>query len=302
MSELDASYAVCQQLARQSASNFYFSFLLLPREKRRAMCALYAYLRQVDDLGDDGPCEDGHRDADQRKSVLNDLRLKLDDALKGKSTDPILRALADTTARYEIPHEYLTAVLDGVEMDLDGRRYQTFTDLEQYCDRVAGVVGLACIHIWGFRGPAALELARRCGLAFQLTNILRDLKEDAQRGRIYLPAEDLSRFGYTDSDLERGQANVCFISLMQFEIARAEQFYVSAAELEPLLKRDGRRVFRVMVATYRALLEKIKRQPADVFHRRIRLSRWEKLRIASGALFSRSKAVRSASALETVSP
>ena len=221
VSELSTSYAYCQRLARQSASNFYFSFLLLSREKRRAMCALYAYLRHVDDLADD----EGH-DYAARQKALESLRGALVDQTHAEhKTHPILPALADTVARYQIPLEYLTAVIDGVEMDLAGRQYETFDELEQYCERVASVVGQACIHIWGFRGEQALEPARRCGVAFQLTNILRDLKDDARQGRVYLPHEDLRRFGYSVEDLRAGKANSAFAALMEFEIARAESYY-----------------------------------------------------------------------------
>jgi phytoene synthase len=313
VNSLPASYALCQRLARQSASNFYFTFLLLPREKRRAMCALYAYLRHVDDLADDD-----RRNIPARQAALEDLRNSLSLWERAgvrvpanyfapssfpleleKVHNPILPALADTVARYRIPLEYLTAVIDGVEMDLAGQQYETFADLEQYCQRVASVVGLACIHIWGFRGPQALEPARRCGVAFQLTNILRDLKDDAEHGRVYLPQEDFRRFSYSVEQLSRGEANPQFVDLMQFEIARAERLYASAEELESMLQRDGRRVFRAMTATYRAVLAKIKRHPAEVFRRRIRLSPWEKTRIAAGALLARPGLSTTASKWET---
>lgn len=280
VTDLDASYALCQRLARRAASNFYFSFLLLPREKRRAMCALYAYLRHVDDLADDEGCE-----LALRRTELERLRTEIASGNFPAAANPILPALADTAERYSIPVEYLTAAIDGVEMDLAGTHYDTFTGLEQYCYRVASVVGLSCIHIWGFRGPQALELARRCGIAFQLTNILRDLKEDADRRRCYLPQEDLQRFGYTLEEFRRQEANPAFQELMKFQIARAEQYFAAAAELEPLLELDGRRAFRAMASTYGALLKKIKHHPAAVFSRRIRLSRWEKIRIAAKALF-----------------
>jgi phytoene synthase len=287
VSDLNNSYSFCQQLARRSASNFYISFMLLPREKRRAMCALYAYLRHVDDLADD----DG-RDVATRRAALEELRGALDEQPAGSNIiNPILPALADTVARYRIPVEYLTAVIDGVEMDLAEKEYETFEELEQYCERVASVVGLACIHIWGFHGSAALEPARRCGVAFQLTNILRDLKDDVRQRRVYLPQEDLRRFGYRLEELRRCEINSKFVELMRFEIDRTERFYGAAAELEPLLARDGRRVFCAMTATYRAVLAKIKREPEEVFRRRIRLRWWEKTRIAAGAMFVRSAPV-----------
>ena len=297
MSQLDDSYAYCNRLARRSASNFYFSFLLLPRPKRRAMYALYAFLRHVDDLSDDE-----HRDVAARRQALFQLRSNLSAALAGAATDPILIALADTAQSYRIPHEYLAAVIDGVEMDLAGTCYETFDELELYCDRVAGMVGVACLHIWGFRGPRALEPARHCGLAFQLTNILRDLKEDIGRGRVYLPREDLRQFDYSFDDLKRLKINDRFIELVRFEIARAERFYTSAADLESLLERDGRRALRAMMATYHALLNKIKEQPEAVLRGRIRLRSWEKIRIVGEALLMPPVQRRRASSWETVSP
>jgi phytoene synthase len=173
--------------------------------------------------------------------------------------------------------------------------------LEVYCYRVASVVGLACIHIWGFRDQRALEPARNCGLAFQLTNILRDLKEDCQKSRLYLPQEDLHRFGYSVEDLRRSVADSRFNALLQFEIVRAEQFYESAWELESHLDRDGRRVFRAMMATYQTLLAKIKRNPAEVLRNRVRLNSWEKMRIATEAFFVRPHPLRAAAPCETVS-
>jgi phytoene synthase len=238
-------------------------------------------LREVDDLGD------AAGDLDSARRALAAWRQAIGDACADTTNlqnAAILPALRDTMARYRIPPEYLAAVIDGVEMDLAGQRYETFVDLERYCYRVASVVGMACIHIWGFREARALELARRCGIAFQLTNILRDLKEDARRDRVYLPQEDLHRIGYTADELRRGEVNPRFLALMEFEVARCEQFYRAAVELEPLLERDGRRVFRAMTATYRCLLKKIERQPADVFRRRIAPSPWDKLTIAARAL------------------
>ncbi|MCC7084894.1 MAG: phytoene/squalene synthase family protein [Pirellulales bacterium] len=280
MTDLDASYAHCQRLARGAASNFYFSFLLLPREKRQAMCALYAYLRHVDDLADDES-----RSANFRSVELNELKTVISSPDFRAGNDPILPALADTMKRYSIPIEYLTAAIDGVKMDIAGTHYKTFEELEKYCYRVASVVGLACIHIWGFRGTQVLELASRCGTAFQLTNILRDLTEDAESGRCYLPQEDLERFGYSFDDLRRQEVSDRFRNLMDFETVRAEQYFAAAAELEPLLERDGQRAFRAMATTYGTLLKKIKQHPTAILFRRVRLSRWEKLRIAAGALF-----------------
>lgn len=273
--ELNASYALCRQVARRAAKNFYYTFLLLPRDKRRAMCALYAFLRRTDDLGDNP------QPADVRREALARWRESLDGAMQGRFDHPLLPALADTVARYAIPPQYLFDTIDGVEMDIDGRQYETFDELEQYCYRVASVVGLACIHVWGFRGDEAFEPARKCGLAFQLTNILRDLKEDAEQGRVYLPREDLDRFGYSVDGLRSGVRDARFRALMRFEIARAEALYREGRELQRWLEPDGLPVFGAMVSTYQALLEEIKRRDGDVFTNRVRLSPWRKLSIAA---------------------
>jgi len=292
---IDASYNVCRRLARRSRSNFYVCFRGLPREKRRAMEALYAFMRHTDDLADD-PLP-----AELRRQSLSKWRAALQGALQGRfdvcSRRPsqngqaansdhhfgpeLLPAMVDAADRYRIPPEYLLAVIDGVKMDLERQRYETFDQLEGYCERVASAVGMACIHIWGFHAREALEPARKCGIAMQLTNILRDLKEDAQQNRIYLPLADLRQCDYSTDDLNRGVADERFVRLMQFEIGRAEWFYREGAELMQFLQCDGRRIFGMMTSTYRALLEKIKRRPGDVLNRRITLSRAKKLRIVA---------------------
>ena len=201
----------------------------------------------------------------------------------------ILPAVVQTVREFQIPPESLLAVLDGVEMDLEPRVYATFDELAVYCERVASAVGLACIHIWGFLGgssgagvpPADLrnvvEPSRSAGLALQLTNILRDLSEDARRGRVYLPLEDIRACGYSEAELRNGVVNRPFLKLMEMEIDRAEQFYREAGDLFRSLHKDGRRIFGLMMETYHALLEAIRRRPADVFTRRIRVGRLRKL-------------------------
>ncbi|MGH7138062.1 MAG: phytoene/squalene synthase family protein [Pirellulales bacterium] len=280
MTSLTSSYETCRRVARRSAKNFYYSFLVLPREKRRAMCALYAFSRQTDDLGDNP------RPVDERRAALAAWRRSLERALNGTFDSPIFPALADTVERYRLPAHYLHELIDGVEMDLDRSRYETFEDLSGYCYKVASVVGLCCIHIWGFSDERAFEPAIRCGVAMQLTNILRDLKEDAARGRVYLPQEDLERFGYSADDLRRGVVDRSLRELMRFEVGRAERLYAEAAELERWLSPDGRTVFGAMTHIYRGLLDEIKRADGDVFARRIRLTTWRKLRIAGRWLFA----------------
>ena len=201
---LAQSYAYCEQLARREAGNFYHAFRLLPADQRRAMCALYSFLRVADDLAD------GPGAVADRRGPLADWRRRLDAALGGDYTHPLHPAFHQTVRRFGVPPAYLHAVIDGVEMDLDAVRFETFADLYPYCYRVASAVGLACIHIWGFTGEQAKVYAEAAGVAFQLTNILRDLGEDAGRGRVYLPCEDLERFGYGEESLRRGVRDDAF--------------------------------------------------------------------------------------------
>ena len=195
--EVARSYTFCEALARRTAGNFYPAFRVLPPRQRQAMCALYAFMRIADDLSDEpAPLAD-------KQQQLRRWRADFDRAWYGDFCHPIHAALHDTLHTHHIPRTYLDAALDGVEMDLLPVAYRTFADLQLYCYRVASVVGLACIHIWGFRGDQAKGYAEQAGIAFQMTNILRDLGEDAARGRVYLPAEDLKRFGYDAAGLRR---------------------------------------------------------------------------------------------------
>lgn len=299
--ELEASYAACRQVARRARSSFYPCFLLLHGSRRRAMEALYAFLRHTDDLGDSA------RPIAERRNAIAAWRQVLADVLSPEypvlrteysvlgtphsvlgtqysvlaTPHSVLPALADAVRRYCIPVEHLVAVVDGVEMDLDGRRYRTFAELTEYCDRVATAVGFACIYVWGFRGEGASPPVLCCGRAFQLTNILRDLQEDAARGRVYLPQEDLDRFGYSSDDLARGIADERFDRLMAFQIDRVRRLYREGAALFDWLEPPGRRIFGMMFHTYWRLLEEVARRPRHVLLGRVRLSRWEKLRIAT---------------------
>jgi 15-cis-phytoene synthase len=265
------SFTWCERLARTKAANFYHAFRLLPRRQYRDMCALYSFLRVADDLSDE-PGE-----LDEKRRQLDDWRRQLDLALAGSYRHPLYPAFADTVHTHAIPPEYLHAAIDGVAMDLDVCQYDTFADLYLYCYRVASVVGLSCIHIWGFSSGQAKQYAESAGIAFQLTNILRDLAEDAARGRVYLPQEDLERFGYSREALARGEQGERFEALMTFQANRARAYYEAAGPLVPLLRPAGRSVFLVMLRTYRGLLERIVSTRFDVFRRRVRVSRWFKL-------------------------
>jgi phytoene synthase len=272
------SYRFCETLARREAGNFYPAFRILRPPQRLSMCALYAFMRIADDLSDEpGPIVG-------KRAGLRAWREGLDRACRGEFTHPIHEALAHTIHKYAIPREYLEAVLDGVEMDLEPVAYATFAELSLYCHRVASAVGLACIHVWGFTRPKAKAYAEQAGLAFQLTNILRDLGEDAARGRVYLPREDLERFGYTENKLRRGERDESFRALMCFEVERARTCYAAAWPLVPLLSPPGRAVFLMMAKTYRSLLDAIEARDYDVFRSRVSVGSWKKLLFALTAL------------------
>lgn len=283
--ELAASYAICQKQARAARSSFYYPFFLLPRPKRQAMFALYAFLRQVDDIADQpAPLS-------ERQARLDELRETLQQAFAGDYRSPIMPALHDMVTRYPMSPDYLLGAIDGAEMDLDGRTYETFEQLQDYCHHVASFVGLACIHIWGFRDDRAYDPAIACGLAFQLTNILRDLAEDAAAGRIYLPSQDLAMHGYTAEQLKRGERTPGLAALIAYEVARAEAAYADAAPLAGYLDPDGRRIFLAMTGIYRGLLDEVKRRGPEVLASRVRLPKHKKLWLAGRAIW-RGAAIR----------
>jgi phytoene synthase len=282
---LRASYQFCGDVARRQARNFYYSFLLLPADHRQAMCALYAFLRHTDDLADEsGPIA-------TKRLALDAWRADLERALGGPADAwPGLPALADTVRRHAIPARYLHEVIDGVAMDLEPVVYPSFAELYAYCYRVASAVGLCCIHIWGYRseGGQAEALAEACGIALQLTNILRDVREDAQRGRIYLPQDDLNRFGVSVADLSAPRPSDPVRALLAFEGQRAYDYYRKARPLTELVEPVGRPVLRAIVGIYRALLDEIARRDYNVLAGRIALPPWRKALITLGALAGRS--------------
>jgi len=283
---LDASYAACRRLVRHAHSNFTASFLLLGAEKRRAMDALYAFMRHTDDLGD-GPWP-----LAQRRDALAAWRAALSAALDGAplpcpvddEARQLLPALRDAVQRFGIPASCLHDAIDGQEMDLDGRVYASFDELAVYCGKVASTVGVACVSIWGYRTPAALPAARQCGIALQLTNILRDLRADLALGRVYLPQADMQACGYSSEALRQGQIDAGFRRLIDLEADRAEACYLDSLALLDELTPDGRRPFCLMIATYHALLQKIRVRADDLLSRPVRLSAWDKLRIAGRSL------------------
>lgn len=295
--QLVMAYSVCKGITRSAAKNFYYAFLVLPRRKREALCAVYAFMRRCDDIADDPTLS------------LADRRQKLDAwldvlhrAQQGQPTDDaILLALTDAQRRYSIPAGLLDELAHGTAMDIEDAetsvqtttaagltiQYKTFEDLRLYCYRVASVVGLVCIHVFGYRDPAAEPLAERCGLAFQLTNIIRDVQEDASMGRIYLPEEDLAKFGLAASELLNSPDPTRFRPLLGLEADRAREFYAAGDELIPYIAEDSQPALWVLVTIYRSLLEKIAEKQYDVFTAKVSLSRWEKSRILAKGFLKR---------------
>lgn len=299
MSLLENSYDYCRALTQKTAHNFRFTFLTLPRDKRNAMNALYAFNRITDDLGDDPTVSVELRRTQLsawRESVKAILALSREDVAAAVhpgtaevatlASHPALPAVADVVTRHHIPHQYLLDVIDGVALDLYPQPIATFADLQRYCYHVAGAVGVSCIHIWGFRDDRALPLAIDCGLALQLTNILRDLGEDAEHDRIYLPAEDLDRFGYGPADFRQHVRDDRFHALMEFQVDRARQYYQSAEELFAYLDPCGQPILRAMLDIYGGLLQEIRRRQFDVYSERVSLAKWKKLWFAGRAVLN----------------
>lgn len=285
-SQLNVAYSVCRHIARSAAKNFYYGFLVLPRRKRNAISAVYAFMRRCDDITDDSTVS-----SDDRRNKLAEWLDKVHRALASQPTDdPVLLALADAQRSYQIPLGLLDQLAYGTAADLDQDppqlgpypplipRYQTFEELRQYCYGVASVVGLVCIQIFGYRDPAAEPLAERCGLAFQLTNIIRDIKEDVAMGRAYLPVEDLAEFGLSVGDL--ASPDLARIRpLLAMEAERALEYYRAGEDLIPLVNEDSQPALWVLITIYRRLLEKIALRQFDVFSERVQLTAREKLTV-----------------------
>ena len=296
---LPESYAECHRIARASRSNFYAAFFLLPASKRDALAALYAFMRLVDDVADEGA------DLAVKQRGLANWRAALDDAITGHEqhfdgnaamTSPaatlgeaaeILPALVDTMQRYKMPARYLHDLISGAEMDLTVQTYPTFERLREYCYRVAGTVGLTCTHVFGFQDARALDLAEKLGLAFQLTNIIRDVHEDFRLGRVYLPEEDLARYGVSPEDFGRAEATLGVRELLRVESERAWQLYEEGSGLLGLIDADSRGALWLLVHTYSALLGRIESVDFAVFGERVRLSKAEKMMFIAKARFGR---------------
>ena len=276
VAELKPAYAHCRQVTRREARNFYFAFLTLPPSQRRAICAVYAFCRLCDDA------VDAHTSQERKLAALAELRANLQQAYAGRPAGPVFLALADTAARRAIPQAYLDEIIQGVETDLVKTRYRDFDELRLYCYRVASVVGLVCLQIFGYRDPAAQEYAVDLGLAMQLTNILRDVNEDLTMGRIYLPQDEIARFGYSEAGLQERVHNEALIRLLEFQAQRARQYFQSGFRLLPYLSRRSRACPAVLGALYSGVLDRIEAANYDVLSgRRISLTTGEKLRITA---------------------
>jgi len=285
-SQLDVAYSVCRHIARSAARNFYYGFAVLPRPKRNSLSAVYVFMRRCDDIADDNTLS-----FHERRSKLAEWLDSVHRALAGYPTDDaLLLALADTQRRYQIPIGLLDQLAYGTAADIEHEpaeaeqaeilapRYRTFDELQQYCYGVASVVGLVCIRIFGYRDPVAETLAEKCGLAFQLTNIIRDVKEDVAMGRLYFPEQDLAEFGLSAADFAAPDVKR-IAPLLAKEADRAREGYRAGEELVPLVNEDSQPALWVLITIYRRLLEKIASRNYDVFSERVGLSMREKLTI-----------------------
>ena len=289
---IDAAYAACRAIAKREAKNFYYAFVALPAHKRDAMCAVYAFMRHADDISDDES-----KDPATRREELADWTAAWRD---GEATaDPVFVAVRDTQRRFDIPNELLEQLIHGTAMDVqpetagcrdaDGlNTFATFALLYQYCYYVASVVGLVCIRIFGYSSPAAEKLAEETGIAFQLTNILRDVREDAERGRVYIPEDDLKGSGTNAVELAHVKTGRELTEPQRLALAgiarRARAYYHSADRLLPLISADSRPALRVLVKIYSRLLQRIEEQRFDVFTVRVQVPTWRKLLILSAGL------------------
>jgi phytoene synthase len=288
---VEEAYARCEAITREQAANFYYGIRLLSGERRRAMCAVYAFARRVDDIGD------GTLDSARKADLLDEQQKAVVARAGGESAgDPVMVALADARTRFPLPMDALGELVEGVRMDVVGTTYQSFEDLLPYCRRVAGTIGRLCLAIFGMRDPSqavrAERLADELGVALQLTNILRDVREDAEGGRIYLPAEELAARGLPGEDPAALAAAVAaaagpqalqredFVALVGFEAARAREWFERGMELAPLLDRRSAACLLAMAGIYRRLLERIDADPAAILAGRVSLPAREKALVA----------------------
>lgn len=271
VTDLESAYEECRLITRREARNFYYAFLTLPARRRRAIYVAYAFCRYCDDS------VDAERSNAEKLRLLSELRGKLARSYDGQADEPLFLGLADVSAQYDIPQEYFREVLAGVESDLVKNRYRDFEELRQYCYQVASVVGLICLQIFGYKDARAREYAIDLGLAMQLTNISRDVQEDLALDRIYLPQDELARFGYSEAELRAGTCNDAFVNLMRFQARRARAYFQSGFQLLPYLSPRSRACPAALGQIYSRVLDRIEDADYNVLHRRVSLSTAEKL-------------------------
>ena len=271
--DLESAYEACRTITRREAKNFYYAFLTLPAAKRRAIYAAYAFCRHCDDSVDE------ETSVDAKLKALSDLQANLDNTYSGSASSPVYVALADVARNYRIPQAYFQEIILGVESDLVKDRFRNFDELKEYCYRVASVVGLICLQIFGYEGDDAKEYAVDLGLAMQLTNIIRDVREDLDMGRVYLPQDEMARFGYSEEDLKNGVRNEAFLELMRFQSQRAREYFDRGFKLLPYLSRRSRACPAVLGALYSKVLDRIEASDYDVLESRVSLSKAEKIGI-----------------------
>lgn len=266
-----------KKIAKESRSSFYYAFTLLPSPKREAMNTVYAFCRQTDDIIDEGT-----EPAETKAEKLRRWRLELEKSVNGESSFQLMNKLSKTISQFNIPQQPFFDLIKGMEMDLTYNRYNTFEDLKLYCYRVASTVGLMCIEIFGYKHSSAKDFAVDLGIALQLTNILRDIKKDAQNGRIYIPLEDLERFNYSSEELLNGIYNENFRSLMEFEVLRAKEYFIKASRSLNLDDKASMFAARAMQHIYYKLLRKIIEADYNVYSNNIKVTKFEKVGISLG--------------------
>ena len=284
------SYPVCHEMCRRARSSFLPAIRLLGREQAQAMEIIYAYCRFTDDLADEVPAAQARCYLQAWKSMIDrqlrfsslparnlDLSFLSEIVTAPKDVVVLASGVAAVVERYGIPPKYILDVIEGVQQDIDFRPFKNFAELEQYCARVASAVGVACLYIWGFKGREVPSQAHDCGVAFQLTNILRDLREDAERGRVYIPCDELKSFGCEKEDILKGVVTPAWSDLLNFQFERTERFYRSASSVFDLVSDQGRKVFGLMFSTYYALFQKLRRNKDQIFRQKLKLSRWRKI-------------------------
>lgn len=277
---LDQAYDHCRRVVRARAKNFRLAFRTLPRDRRRAIYAIYAYCRLCDDIAD------GDSPAESKRLALAEIRRDLDAALAGEADAaanlaPEFIALAHAAETFSIPAVHFRDILAGVESDLTKTRFADFAELREYCRKVASAVGLACIEVFGYEDPRAADYAADMGIALQLTNIIRDMREDAERDRIYIPQDEMARFGYSERELMAGVVNDAFRRLTRFQAERARDYYERSRPLFALLSAESRTCPRVLHAAYYAILKRAEAADYDVLSRRVGLSAGEKFALAA---------------------